>query len=138
MTIADYPAVYALWARTEGMCLRDADGREEIARYLERNPGLCVVAEREGIILGAVLCGHDGRRGYLQHLAVERAERGRGIGSALVRACADGLQRAGIRKCHLLVHVDNAAGLRFWEAQRWRTRRDVIFMSATLDAGANA
>ncbi|MFS1430561.1 GNAT family N-acetyltransferase, partial [Vibrio splendidus] len=70
MAISDYDSVIALWCQTEGMSIRDADSKESIASYLDRNPGLSFVAESNNEIIGAVLVGTDGRRGYLQHLAV--------------------------------------------------------------------
>src|SRR4051812_31651075 len=115
MELADYPAVLALWQATEGLTLRDADDSEEaIARYLKRNPGLSFVAEDEAGLIGAVLCGHDGRRGLLHHLAVAASHRGQGIGGALVERCLEGLRAEGISKCHLFVKAENLNGLSFW------------------------
>jgi ribosomal protein S18 acetylase RimI-like enzyme len=93
ITVADYEAVYGLWAQTEGMSLGDDDTRERIAFYLARNPGLCFVAAVNGAIVGTVLCGHEGRRGILRHLAVEPTFRRRGIASALVNKCLVALAR---------------------------------------------
>ena len=109
MTMADYPAVVALWQATEGMGLSRADTPEAIGRYLAgRNPGLSAVAvSASGEVAGALLCGHDGRRGLLHHLAVHRDYRRRGLGRALVNHCLAGLQNEGIDRCHLLVFTDN-------------------------------
>jgi len=126
MAIADYDAVLALWRRSEGVGLGGSDTRLRIAAYLGRNPGLSYVARsRAGRIVGAVLCGHDGRRGYLNHLAVDRRYRRRGIGRQLVAACLAGLQAAGIRKCNLVLFRTNTAGRAFWERGGWIQRTDL-------------
>ncbi len=129
MTMADYDAAMALWQRTEGMGLRPADAPEHIARYLARNPGLSFVAMDGDRLVGTVLCGHDGRRGYLQHLAVERAYRGRGIGKALVERVLNALRDVGIRKCHLFVIKENQAAIAFWRHIGWELRQDIVTMS---------
>jgi len=115
MTIDDYDAVYRLWSVTEGLSLIDDDNREGIALYLKRNVGLCFVGVDGKEIVGTVLCGHDGRRGILRHLAVAAAHRKQGIARRLVRACLDALAAAGIRKCNLHVMDYHGDGLRFWE-----------------------
>ena len=129
MTMADYDAAMALWQRTEGMGLRPADAPEHIARYLARNPGLSFVAMDGDRLVGTVLCGHDGRRGYLQHLAVERAYRGQGIGKALVERVLNALRDVGIRKCHLFVIKENQAAIAFWRHIGWELRQDIVTMS---------
>ena len=83
MLPADHAAVVELWCSAEGIGLSSADSRPEIEHYLERNPGMSFVARDDGQIVGAALCGHDGRRGYLHHLAVAQSHRRRGIGTAL-------------------------------------------------------
>src|SRR5208282_5537414 len=101
MVIADYQHVVALWQRSEGVGLGESDTKEGVAAFLLRNPGLSAVAESShGEIVGAVLCGHDGRRGYLHHLAVARRYRQRDIGRRLTSACLAGLRKAGIPKCN--------------------------------------
>lgn len=132
MAPAHYDRVMALWQATEGIGLSDADERERIAAYLARNPGLSFVALADGAVVGAVLCGHDGRRGYLHHLAVAPAFRGRGIGRELVGACLAGLKGAGIQKCHLFVYRDNAEGRAFWERIGWHWRRELGIVSRNL------
>jgi ribosomal protein S18 acetylase RimI-like enzyme len=99
----DYEQVVALWQGTEGLTLREVDSRDAILAYLARNPGLSFVARDGDIVVGAVLAGTDGRRGYLQHLAVAPAYRGRGIGRVLAERVISGLRAAGIAKCHLMV-----------------------------------
>ena len=126
---ADLPAVLKLWRETEGLTLGAADSPEELLRYLDRNPGLSVVAKVEGRIVGAVLSGHDGRRGYLHHLAVEPAHRNHGIGEAMVRRCLLSLRAAGIMKSHVFVREDNNLGQRFWSHHGWFAREDLVMFS---------
>jgi ribosomal protein S18 acetylase RimI-like enzyme len=133
-TLSDYAEVYALWQATPGVGLSSADSREAIAVYLERNPGLSFVARIDGRLVGAVLCGTDGRRGYLHHLAVDPEFRHQGAGSALVEHCLAGLKAQGIDKCHLFVFAGNTSGRAFWEHTRWKLRTDLVMMStATSD-----
>jgi ribosomal protein S18 acetylase RimI-like enzyme len=115
MTLADYAAVYRLWEQAEGLSLVEDDEREGIKLYLARNRDLCFVAVAEEKIIGTVLCGHDGRRGVLRHLAVQPEFRKRGIGKALVQKCLAALAKEGIRKCNLYVMDYNVAGMRFWK-----------------------
>lgn len=129
MTMADYDEALALWQITEGMGLRPADAREPMTRYLERNPGLSFVARNGDRLVGTVLCGHDGRRGYLQHLAVDRAHRRQGIGRALVTRVLAALTKIGINKCHLFVIKENEAVVAFWQKIGWFVRDDIITMS---------
>jgi putative acetyltransferase len=131
---ADYDRVLALWTVTEGMGLNESDTREGIAAFLARNAGLSRVAEDSvtGEVLGALLCGHDGRRGYLHHLAVARIQRRRGIGRALVGACLEGLRAQGIPKCNLFLYANNEAGRSFWEHAGWQARVDLVMMQVSL------
>ena len=209
----DYDDLYALWSRTEGMGLSSADSRENIIRYLERNPGCsfaafsvtaappsaaaatvpdsataaaaaasdsaagpcagdsgggsgspsrpetrpCIVSgapnggrPRGGMderplnsspdfsrlagltLIGSILAGHDGRRGYIHHLAVDRAYRGRGIGRELVGRALSALRREGIEKCHLFIFTDNTSGIVFWEHNGWKLRTDIEIMSREI------
>ncbi len=125
----DYEPVIALWQGCEGIGLSSADEREPISRYLAHNPGMSFVAFLDGRLVGAVLCGHDGRRGYLHHLAVDPAMRGQGIGRALSERCLAALARAGIHKCHIFVYENNEDGLAFWEKGGWVQRHELMIMS---------
>lgn len=134
MTIADYDEAFALWQATEGIGLSAGDSREAILRYLDRNPGMSFVARGEqGEMLGAVLCGHDGRRGLLHHLAVRAGSRKQGIGRALVARALDALRAEGIDKCHLFVYKENEPGRAFWTAEGWSERVTLVLMSKEIE-----
>jgi ribosomal protein S18 acetylase RimI-like enzyme len=136
LTIADYDAVYALWQQTEGIGLNDSDTREAIAAFLDHNPNLSQVACNEaGQIVGTVLCGHDGRRGYLHHLAVNRADRKRGIGRSLVNECLNKLAGLKIQKCNLFLFANNTPGRTFWLHQGWTAREDIVLVQKELKPG---
>ena len=119
MRIEDFEAVFDLWQRTEGIGLNESDSKEQIAAYLDRNPGLSFVARKGSQVIGAGLCGHDGRRGYLHHLAVEKGFRRQGVGRNLVEACLTQLARHGILKCNLFVFAENGSGEAFWFRNGW-------------------
>ena len=129
MTAADYDAAFALWQQTEGIGLSAADSREGIDAYLARNPGLSLVAREDGRLVGTCLCGHDGRRGYLHHLAIVPTHRDRGLGRRLVQSCLERLAALGIDTCHAFLRADNSAGLAFWRAVGWQERMDVKLVS---------
>lgn len=133
MTVADIPAALAMWTGMPGITLREADTPEMLTRYLVRNPGLSILAEAGGQIVGTSLAGHDGRRGYLHHVAVRPDHRRRGIGRALVEKCLSALLAEGILKCHLFVNADNAEGKQFWRVLGWSERSGINLMSVTRD-----
>ena len=110
----DHAQAQALWSSTEGVGLSSADSSENIARFLERNPGLSFVATDSEGVVGTILCGHDGRRGLIHHLAVASAHRRKGLGRILVKEALAALRRDGIEKCHLLVFHQNSEGRAFW------------------------
>jgi len=134
----DYEEVMALWEATEGLTLRDVDSRDAILAYVLRNPGLSFVAQDEGEVVGAVLAGTDGRRGYLQHLAVARPHRGQGVGRALAERVIEALSGVGVAKCHLMVRRENELAKAFWEHLGWTARDDISVMSHTDPRTANA
>jgi ribosomal protein S18 acetylase RimI-like enzyme len=123
--IADYGRVMKLWKKTEGIGLNESDTRAAVAAFLRRNPGMSAVAVSGGRVVGAILCGHDGRRGYLHHLAVAKGRRRRGLGRSLVAFCLHELHSAGIPKCNLFLFSDNHAGKVFWRRLGWQVRPDL-------------
>jgi N-acetylglutamate synthase len=129
MKISDYDEVFSLWEKTEGMGLhKDTDSKKGIARYLRRNPGLSLVARDDKKIVGTLLCGHDGRRGHLYHLAVAASYRKKGIAKALVNRALSKLAAIGFSRCTLCAFVKNRAGRNFWKHTGWIERPDVIMM----------
>ncbi|HEF4759621.1 TPA: GNAT family N-acetyltransferase [Pseudomonas putida] len=138
MTLDDYEAVIELMRNTPGISLRDADSREATCRYLQRNPDMSFVAEVDGALCGCVMCGHDGRRGYLQHLLVLPEYRRRGIANALVERCLSALEAQGIQKCHLDVFKTNEAAARYWQRQGWQLRTDIDRYSFIRSGNGNA
>ena len=129
MTLEDYENVYTLWESTPGIGLSEADSREGIAKFLVANPGRCFVALSDEEVVGAVMCGCDGRRGYLHHLAVRMDYRGQGIGRKLVEECMVALRAIGIAKAHIFVIKDNESGKAFWREVGWQEREDLTVMS---------
>ena len=129
MSIQDYDGVLALWQASDGVGLSDADSEESMGRFLDRNPGLSLVALEGGEIVGAVLCGHDGRRGYVHHLAVSELHRRKGVGRALVKRCLSALRTVGIHKCHIFVFAENQDAIAFWQRVGWTERVELTMMS---------
>lgn len=115
MNIEDYESIVKLWRRTDGIVLSDTDEKQPMCRFLSRNPGLSLIAERNDEVIGAILCSHDGRRGYLHHLAVDQRYRRKGLGSELVQECLSLLEREGIVKCNIFILENNESGIAFWE-----------------------
>ncbi|MGV8917965.1 MAG: GNAT family N-acetyltransferase [Pseudomonas sp.] len=138
MTINDYEAVIELMKQTPGVSFRDADSRESTLRYLLRNPDLSFVVHVGDTLCGCIMSGHDGRRGYLQHLVVLPESRRLGIASALVEHCLTGLERLGIRKSHVDVLKTNAVGARYWQGKEWTLRTDIDRYSFTRPGDENA
>ncbi|WP_386079143.1 GNAT family N-acetyltransferase [Vreelandella sp. F11] len=139
MTINDYEAAIALWSESEGVRLRNADSREGIEKYLLRNPGLSFVAEgeREGELVGTIMAGHDGKRGYVQHLSVADSHRRLGIATRLVDLCLEALKHEGILKSHLMILPENEAAQQFWSNQGWAYRSDILLYSFVNGDNAN-
>ena len=138
MKIADYESVIALMKNTPGVTFRDADSREATARYLDRNPGLSFVAEQNGTVVGCVMCGHDGRRGYLQHLIVSPKQRGKGIAQKMVSLCIERLESLGIVKAHIDVLITNETAIQYWIKRGWKKREDIYRFSFINSTNNNA
>jgi len=138
MTIADYDSVVELMTKTPGVSFRDADSRESTARYLQRNLGLSFVCEVDHQLVGSIMSGHDGRRGYLQHLVVHPTHRRKGIANALVESCLSELEKLGILKSHIDVFKTNTLASTYWESQGWKLRSDIHRYSLVRSGGENA
>lgn len=118
---SDYDAVIALWKSLPGMGLSSADEQGSIAAFLEKNPTTCLVAERAGRVIGTVLGGWDGRRGYVYHLAVATEHHGAGVGTALMDELEGRFAALGARRIHLMIYCDNKATA-FYARRGWFTR----------------
>jgi len=130
--IDDYDDAIALWSGLEGIEICEGDSREEMTEYLRRNPGLSRVAEADGKIVGVALCGHDGRRGWIYHLAVAPTHRRRKVGQHLLDACVNGLRASGLKRAIILVAGDNPAGHEFWLRNGWEDIGGAIAMTRGL------
>jgi N-acetylglutamate synthase len=130
--IDDCEKALALWEKIDGLEICEGDSREEICEYLKRNPGLSRVAEVDGAIVGAALCGHDGRRGWIYHLAVAGEYRDQGVGKQLVDGCVEGLRKIGLKRAIILVAGDNPAGHQFWLRNGWEDIDGAIAMTREL------
>ena len=133
MNASDYQEVYDLWLHTPGMGLNSTDdSKAGIEQYLKRNPSTSFVAEEEGKIVGAILAGHDGRRGYLYHTAVLPEYRGKNIGKHLVECAMSALEKEGIQKTALVVFKKNRDGNGFWETIGFTTREDLAYRNKNI------
>lgn len=134
MTMEDYDEVYALWHRIRGFGLRSVDdSREGIARFLKRNPTTSVVAVEDGHVVGAILCGHDGRRGCMYHVCVDEAYRMRGIGKGMVVFAMEALKKEEVNKVSLIAFTQNDIGNAFWKEIGWTKREDLNYYDFTLN-----
>ncbi len=135
-TMEDYDEVFQLWKSTPGMGLRSLeDSREGILRFMNRNPGTNFVAVENGRILGAILSGHDGRRGFLYHTCVKACHRRRSIGRELVEKVVEAMQQEGILKLSLVCYSENDLGNQFWETLGWKRREELYFYSLSIHEG---
>ena len=132
MTAADCDEVVSFWQKQEGVGLNESDTPKAIATFLSRNPGMSFIVRDGNQIVAAVLCGHDGRRGYLHHLAVAPTYRRQGIGKRMVQHCLDRLRQRGIPKCNIFLFAGNSEGKEFWEAVGFKDRIDLRVMQRTV------
>lgn len=134
MTINDYKQVAALWHSIEGFGIRSIDdSREGVELFLRRNPTTSVVAVESDRIVGAILCGHDGRRGCLYHVCVAKDHRKQGIGQEMVAFCMEALKKEKINKVSLIAFTSNAVGNAFWNSLGWTKREDLNYYDFTLN-----
>ena len=133
MIIDDYEQVYDIWVNTPGIGLHDyEDSKAGIEKYLKRNPDTCFVAEYNGDIIGAILSGHDGRRGYINHTAVSLSERNKGVGTALLNAVINAFKQEGLNRAGLFVYKDNKIGNEFWENKGFIPRDVLLFRNKSI------
>ena len=134
MTIEDYPQVYALWMTIKGFAIRSIDDSEAgVARFLKRNPDTSVVAVEDGRVVGAILCGHDGRRGCMYHVCVNPDYRMRGIGKEMVVFAMNALKKEEISKVSLIAFTENDIGNAFWKCIGWTKREDLNYYDFVLN-----
>jgi N-acetylglutamate synthase len=131
-SVSDYDAALELWQRVEGLEIAEGDDRESVAQFLARNPGLSRVATDGATVVGVALCGHDGRRGYIYHLAVDPIYQGGGLGKRLIDECLGGLRRAGLKRALILVANDNPRGQKFWRRCGWEEVPGPVIMGIDL------
>ncbi|MDD3205455.1 MAG: GNAT family N-acetyltransferase [Lachnospiraceae bacterium] len=134
MTIDDYDMVYDLWMKIKGFAIRSIDdSKEGVARFLLRNPDTSVVAVEDDKIVGAILCGHDGRRGCMYHVCVDAEYRLRGIGKAMVVFAMNALKKENISKISLIAFSENDIGNAFWNEIGWTQRLDLNYYDFVLN-----
>lgn len=134
MTEADYDAVRALWMTIRGFGIRALDdSREDVVRFIRRNPTTSVVAKADGRVIGSILCGSDGRQGALYHVCVAEEFRRQGIGTRMVGYCMQQLKALGINKVGLIAFTKNGGGNAFWKQIGWK-KVDVNYYEFVLNA----
>lgn len=133
MTIEDYDKVYSLWLSCKGMGLNNLDdSKQGIERFLKRNPDTCFVAAKEDEIIGVIIAGNDGRRGYIYHTAVNPSFRKQGIATKLVDTAMNALKEIGITKVDLVVFDRNENGNLFWEKTGFTAREDLVYRNKSI------
>ncbi|MCJ8311908.1 MAG: GNAT family N-acetyltransferase [Saccharospirillaceae bacterium] len=138
MNIDDHSLIIELFKLTPGVTIRDSDSIENTKNYLKRNPHLNFVKIIDNKIVGCVMCGHDGRRGYLQYLLILPKFRKHGIGESLFKSCIDSLQKIGILKTHIFVFKQNSLANTFWKNKGWILRDDLNMYSLNQSVNDNA
>jgi len=134
MEPADYDQVYKLWMSIKGFGIRSIDdSREGVERFIKRNPTTSVVAVADNEVIGAILCGHDGRRGCFYHVCVKESFRKHGIGKKMATVCMKALQEEGINKVSLIAFKSNTVGNKFWRKVGWTFREDLNYYDFTLN-----
>ena len=134
MTEEDYEQVHSLWMSISGFGIRSIDdSKEGVIKFIKRNPTTSVVAEEDGKVVGCILCGHDGRRGCLFHVCVDKAYREHGIGKSMVHFCVDALKAEGINKVSIIAFTRNEIGNKFWQKMGWEFRKDLNYYDFTLN-----
>ena len=132
MNISDYPLLIKIWKNTPGLGLSSSDDKNKIRLFLNKNRKTCFVAFENNKIIGTVLCGNDGRRGYIYHLVVKDEYRNKGIATKLVDYCLKGLRKNKIDKCHLFVYKTNIEAIDYYIRKKWLQRDELIIFSKDL------
>ncbi len=132
MDVDDYSGALSLWKSLPGLGLSSADKQDFINHFLEKNPKTCFIAKDGDRIIGTVLGGSDGRRGYLYHLAIHKEYQRLGLGRQLSEKCISALKSEGLQKCHIFVISSNKEGMQFWERLGWVLRKDILVLSKDL------
>ncbi len=133
MKIKNYKDVYSLWISTPGMGLNKTDdSKKGIGKYINRNPNTCFIAKENKKVIGVILSGHDGRRGFIHHTAVDCAYRNKGIGTALVNKAIEALKKEGINKVCFVVFKNNELGNQFWENYGFKIREDLVYRNKVI------
>lgn len=134
MSIDDYDDVYKLWSSINGFAIRSIDdSKEGVDIFIKRNPTTSVVAISDGKVVGAILCGHDGRRGCFYHVCVQKEYRRHGVGKAMVVYCMEALRKEHINKVSLIAFTKNDIGNAFWNNIGWTKREDLNYYDFTLN-----
>ena len=130
--IRDYDSTVALWTKVEGLEIAEGDDKESVGQFLKRNPHLSHAATDGSTIVGVALCGHDGRRGHIYHLAVDPAYQGRGLGKRLLNKCLEKLRNVGLQRAIIMVAADNPHGQSFWKRSGWEEISAAVAMGIDL------
>lgn len=127
MQLYDYEEVMALWSRASDIGVGPDDSRSHLGKYLHRNPGMSFVALENDRIVGAVMAGHDGYRGFIHHTAVDKEHRGKGIGEQLVRRAIEAIHADGVNKVVCVAFKSNSVGNSFWDKLGFTVRDDLYY-----------
>lgn len=134
LKISDYQSIYSIWENTSGMGLRIIDDSENrIKKFLLRNPNTNFAAVIDNKVVGAIMAGNDGRRGYIYHLAVQKEYQRRGIATALANKCLIALKAEDINKAALVVFSNNSSGNAFWQKLGFIERNDLVYRNLSLN-----
>lgn len=134
IVIEDYDALFSLWKSIAGMGLRSLDdSREGIAKFIQRNPETSFCAVDGERLVGCILCGNDGRRGFIYHACVLPDYRKNGVGKQLVELALTALKKEGITKCALVCYSSNELGNGFWRSLGWELRTDLNYFNLSLE-----
>lgn len=130
---SDFENAVSFWRHAQGMGTSGIETAEVLSSFLKRNPSLSFKITDRDEIVGTILCGHDGRRGYLHHLAIAEGHSNQNIGRALIDRSLEGLNRLGIRRCHIFISASNKGGQEFWKSIDWNELGDLTVFSHDIE-----